>query len=250
MIKNKEEILLMETAGNIVAKTHKHLIPYIKPGITTKELEELAKEYIENFGATSSFKGLYGYPAYICTSINEEVVHGIPSDKVLKDGDIISIDIGVCYKRYHADSAWTYAVGNISKEKRYLLEHTKKALEEGLKKVKVGNRIGDISKAIDNYATSKKLGIVKELIGHGIGKKLHEYPGIPNFIDSDIGPIIEENMVIAIEPMLNLGSHEVWLLDDDWTIAAQDGLPSAHFEHTVLVTKEGYKILTKEVENG
>jgi len=250
MIKNKEEIFLIESAGNIVARTHKHLIPYIKEGITTKELEKLANEYIKKEGATSSFKDLGGYPGYICTSINDEVVHGIPSDIKLNDGDIISIDIGACYKGYHADSAWTYAVGNISKEKRYLLEHTEKALEEGLKKVKVGNHIGDISKAIDEYATLKNLGIVRELVGHGVGKELHEYPDIPNFISKDIGPIIEEGMVIAIEPMLNLGDSKVWLLEDDWTIATKDGLPSAHFEHTVLVTKEGYKILTEEVENG
>ena len=245
MIKNSKEIALMKKAGEIVAKTHEYLSSFIEVGITTKELEKLANDYINTHNGVSSFKGYDGYPAYICTSINEEVVHGIPKNRKLKDGDIISIDIGVCYKGYHSDSAWTYAVGKINEDKEYLLKHTEQALYEGLRKIKVGNYIGDISEAIANYAKAHNLGIVKELVGHGIGKNLHEFPDVPNYIDENKGPILQENMVIAIEPMLNLGSPNVWLLEDNWTIAAQDGLPSAHFEHTVLITKDGYKILTE-----
>ena len=243
-IKSGREISLMKKAGNIVYRTHKYLEPYIKPGITTKELDKLAYEFITSQDATPSFLNYEGYPASICTSINEEVVHGIPSNRKLKDGDIIGIDIGACYKGYHGDSAWSYQVGSVSREKAYLLEHTEKALFEGLKQVKPGNRIGDISSAIEEYATSHKLGVVRELVGHGIGTHVHEKPDVPNFGKKGTGPILKEGMTIAIEPMLNLGTRKIYLLEDDWTIITQDGLPSAHFEHTVVVTKDGYKILT------
>ena len=243
-IKSEREISLMKKAGNIVYRTHKHLEPYIKPGITTKELDKLAYDFIISQDATPSFLNYEGYPASICTSINEEVVHGIPSNRKLKDGDIIGIDIGACYKGYHGDSAWSYIVGSVSREKAYLLEHTEKALYEGLKQVKPGNRIGDISNAIEQYANEHKLGVVRELIGHGVGNHLHEQPDVPNFGKKGTGPILKEGMTIAIEPMLNLGTRKIYLLEDDWTIITQDGKPSAHFEHTVVVTKDGYKILT------
>ena len=243
-IKSEREISLMKKAGNIVYRTHKYLEPYIKPVITTKELDKLAYEFIISQDATPSFLNYEGYPASICTSINEEVVHGIPSNRKLKNGDIIGIDIGACYKGYHGDSAWSYQVGSVSREKAYLLEHTEKALLEGLKQVKPGNRIGDISNAIEEYADAHKLGVVRELVGHGIGTKVHEKPDIPNYGQEGTGPILKEGMTIAIEPMLNLGTREIYLLDDDWTIITQDGLPSAHFEHTVVVTKDGYQILT------
>ena len=243
-IKSEREISLMKKAGNIVYKTHKYLEPYIKPGITTKELDKLAYDFITSQDATPSFLNYEGYPASICTSINEEVVHGIPSNRKLKDGDIIGIDIGACYKGYHGDSAWSYIVGSVSREKAYLLEHTEKALYEGLKQVKPGNRIGDISSAIEEYANNHKLGVVRELVGHGIGTNVHEKPDVPNYGKKGTGPILKEGMTIAIEPMLNLGTREIYLLDDDWTIITQDGSPSAHFEHTVVVTKDGYQILT------
>lgn len=243
-IKSEREISLMKKAGNIVYRTHKHLEPYIKPGITTKELDKLAYDFIISQDATPSFLNYEGYPASICTSINEEVVHGIPSNRKLKDGDIIGIDIGACYKGYHGDSAWSYTVGSVSREKAYLLEHTEKALYEGLKQVKPGNRIGDISNAIEQYANEHKLGVVRELIGHGVGNHLHEQPDVPNFGKKGTGPILKEGMTIAIEPMLNLGTRKIYLLEDDWTIITQDGKPSAHFEHTVVVTKDGYQILT------
>ena len=243
-IKSDYEISLMQKAGNIVYRTHKHLLPYIKPGITTKELDKLAYDFITSQDATPSFLNYEGFPASICTSINEEVVHGIPSNRKLKNGDIIGIDIGANYKGYHGDSAWSYQVGSVSREKAYLLEHTEKALFEGLKQVKPGNRIGDISHAIEEYAKAHKLGVVRELVGHGVGNHLHEEPDVPNYGKKGTGPILKEGMVIAIEPMLNLGTHKIYILDDDWTIITRDGSPSAHFEHTVVVTKDGYQILT------
>ena len=243
-IKSDYEISLMQKAGNIVYRTHKHLLPYIKPGITTKELDKLAYDFITSQDATPSFLNYEGFPASICTSINEEVVHGIPSNRKLKNGDIIGIDIGANYKGYHGDSAWSYQVGSVSREKAYLLEHTEKALFEGLKQVKPGNRIGDISHAIEEYAKTHKLGVVRELVGHGVGNHLHEEPDVPNYGEKGTGPILKEGMVIAIEPMLNLGTHKIYILDDDWTIITRDGSPSAHFEHSVVVTKDGYRILT------
>lgn len=244
-IKSQREIELLRQAGHIVYLTHQYLKPFIKEGVTTAKLDRLAEKFIRSKGATPSCKGYEGYPATLCVSVNEEVVHGIPSNRKLKNGDIVSIDICACYKGYHGDSAWSYAVGNINDDKKYLLEHTEKALFEGLKMVKPGNRIGDVSNAIETYATNHKLGVVKELVGHGVGSKVHEEPDIPNYGRKGTGPLLKAGMVIAVEPMLNMGTAEVFMLDDDWTIVTGDDLPSAHYEHTVLVTKEGYTILTK-----
>ena len=243
-IKSDYEISLMRKAGNIVYRTHKYLEPYVKPGITTKELDKLAYDFIISQDATPSFLNYEGFPASICTSINEEVVHGIPSNRKLKNGDIIGIDIGANYKGYHGDSAWSYKVGSVSKEKEYLLEHTEKALFEGLNQIKPGNHIGDISNAIETYANEHKLGVVRELVGHGVGNHLHEEPDVPNYGKKGTGPVLKEGMTIAVEPMLNLGTHKIYILDDDWTIITRDGKPSAHFEHSVVVTKDGYRILT------
>ena len=245
MIKTNEEIELLRIAGQIVGDTHNYLKQFIKPGITTKELDKLAYAYIISRDATPSFLNYEGYPASICTSVNEEVVHGIPSDRVLQDGDIISIDIGACYKGYHGDSAWSYPVGNISEEKKYLLEHTEKSLYEGLSVIKPGMKIGDIGYAVEKYALDHKLGVVKELVGHGIGKHLHESPDVPNYGKKNTGMTLRKGMVIAVEPMLNLGTADIYILDDDWTIITADDKPSAHFEHTIVVTKDGYEILTK-----
>lgn len=245
MIKTEEEIELLRIAGKIVGDTHNYLKPFIKEGITTKELDKLAHDFILSKGATCSFLNYSGYPASICTSVNEEVVHGIPSNRKLKNGDIISIDIGACYKGYHGDSAWSYAVGKISEDKKYLLEHTEKALYEGLNVIKEGTRIGDIGYAVETYAKKHDLGVVKELVGHGVGSSLHEDPEVPNYGKKGTGPVLKAGMVIAVEPMLNLGTADVYLLDDDWTVITADGCPSAHFEHTILVTKDGYTILTK-----
>ena len=245
MIKSSEEIELLKIAGQIVGDTHNYLKQFIKPGITTKELDKLAYDYIISRDATPSFLNYEGYPASICTSVNEEVVHGIPSDRILQDGDIISIDIGACYKGYHGDSAWSYPVGNISEEKKYLLKHTEKSLYEGLSVIKPGMKIGDIGYAVEKYALDHKLGVVKELVGHGVGKHLHESPDVPNYGKKNTGMTLRKGMVIAVEPMLNLGESDIYILDDDWTIITADDKPSAHFEHTIVVTKDGYEILTK-----
>lgn len=243
-IKSDYEISLLKKAGYIVYLTHKELEKHLKPGITTIELDKIAEDFIKKMGATASFKNYNGFPSSICTSLNEEVVHGIPSKQKLKNGDIISIDIGACYKGYHGDSAWTYQVGEVSERKKYLLKHTYNALYEGLNQVKPGNHISDISKAIEKYANKYNLGIVRELVGHGVGSSIHEDPEVPNYDTGNLGPILKKGMVIAIEPMLNLGSDDILIKDDDWTIITKDSKPSAHFEHTVLVTDDGYEILT------
>ena len=244
-IRNEDEIELLRRAGEIVGETHHYLEKFIKPGITTKELDKLAYDFIISKGATPSCLGYEGYPATLCTSINDEVVHGIPGPRKLKNGDIITIDIVACYKGYHGDSAWTYAVGTIDDKKKYMMEHTEKALYEGLKMVKPGNRIGDISHAIEAYATKHHMGVVRELVGHGVGTDMHEDPEVPNYGREGSGPLLKEGMVIAIEPMLTYGERYVCILDDDWTIVTADGEPSAHYEHTIVVTKDGYEILTK-----
>lgn len=244
-IKSEREIELLRKAGEIVGKTHHYLEPFIKPGITTKELNDLAEEYILSQDATPSFKGLYGFPGTICISVNEEVVHGIPGKRKLKNGDIVTLDIGACYKGYHGDSAWTYAVGDISQAKKNLMKQTEEALFEGLSVIKDGCHVGDIGAAVERCAKKYDLGVVKELVGHGVGTKVHEEPDVPNYGKEGTGPVLKAGMVIAVEPMLNLGTEEVFMLDDDWTIITGDDLPSAHFEHTVVVTKDGYEILTK-----
>lgn len=244
-IKSEREIELLKVAGQIVGDTHKYLIPFIKPGITTKELDNLAHKYIISRGATPSFLGYEGYPGSICTSVNEEVVHGIPSNRKLKNGDIISIDIGACYKGYHGDSAWTYTVGHVNKEVLDLMKHTEESLFAGLSVVKEGAHIGDIGYAVSEVAKQYNLGVVKELVGHGVGSHLHEDPDVPNYGKQGTGPVLKAGMVIAVEPMLNLGTPNIYILDDDWTIITADDKPSAHFEHTVVVTKDGYEILTK-----
>ena len=245
-IKSKREIDLLRIAGHIVYETHQYLKPYIKAGITTKELDTLAESFIRSKGATPSFKGYEGFPATLCISINEEVVHGFPSERKLENGDIISIDIGACYQGYHGDSAWTYAVGEVSEENQYLLEHTEKALYEGIKQVQPGAHIGDIGAAIEAYAEKHHLGVVKELVGHGVGCDVHEEPDVPNYGRKGTGPKLREGMVIAIEPMLTLGSPDIYIDDNDWTIITEDGSMAAHFEDTVVVTKDGVEILTGE----
>jgi len=245
-IKTKDEIELMTISGRINDECHKLLEENIRRGITTKELNEIAKTFIKSKGGKPSFEGHEGFPKSICISINEEVVHGIPGKRKLKDGDVVSIDIGVEYKGLHSDAARTYIVGGGSKDDERLIRGTKEALIEGLKEVKAGKRIGDISARIESVGHKYKLGIVRELIGHGIGTSLHEDPDIPNFGIKDDGEKLKEGMTLAIEPMFTLGKKEVWLLEDNQTIATQDESRAAHFEHTVLVTKDGYKILTGE----
>lgn len=244
-IKTPREIDLLRVAGKIVGDTHHYLEPFVKPGITTKELDQLANDFILSKDATPSFKNYDGYPGSICTSINDEVVHGIPSNRKLKEGDIISIDIGACYKGYHGDSAWTYPVGKITSELSDLLKQTEESLFAGLSVIKEGAHVGDIGAKVESIANKYHLGVVKELVGHGVGTNVHEEPDVPNYGKEGKGPVLKEGMVIAVEPMLNLGSAEVCILDDGWTIVTEDSLPSAHFEHTIVVLKDGYEILTK-----
>ena len=247
-IKSKREIELMRHAGYLVSLTHKYLKPYIKEGITTKELDKLAEDFIIKNEGVPTCKGYEGYPSALCTSVNDTVVHGIPDNYKLKNGDIITIDMVIGYKGYQGDAAWTYKVGEIDDDKKYLMEHTEKALYEGIKMVKPGNRIGDISAAVEAYAKDHDLGVVKELCGHGIGTDMHEAPDVPNFGNPNTGPRLKEGMVICIEPMLTFGDESIYILDDEWTVKTQDESPAAHYEHTVLVTKDGYEILTPRLD--
>ena len=245
-IKSQREIDLMKEAGAIVARVHKRLKKEIKPGITTLQINKICEEVIKENGATPSFKGLYDFPCAVCTSVNEVLVHGIPNNKKLKEGDIISVDVGACYKGYHGDSAWSYAVGKISKEANDLLKVTEEALYEGLKQVKPGNHVGDISNAIQTYIESHGYYTPVEYTGHGVGKSVHEDPYVPNVGRKGEGPVLKKGMCIAIEPMVFTGTAKCKTLDDDWGVVAIDNSLAAHYEHTIVVTEEGYEILTKE----
>ena len=235
----------MRKAGLILAETRLELEKHLKPGISTLELDKIAHDFIISKGAYPSFKDYEGFPKSICTSVNEVVVHGIPSPKVvLKDGDIISIDLGVEFEGYHADSAWTYPIGEVDSKILTLLDVTKEALFRGLEAIKPGNRVGDISYAIESFVKPYGYGIVKELAGHGIGRNLHEDPLIPNYGIPSQGELLQEGMTICIEPMINLGTANITLDRDGWTIRTADRKVSAHFEHMVAITKDGYEILT------
>ena len=244
--KSVREIELMRTAGKIVALAHQEVSKHIAPGVTTLELDQIVERVIRENGATPSFKGYGGFPGSICASINNVVVHGIPKrTTVLKEGDIISVDIGACYKGYHGDSAWTYPVGKISVADQNLMEVTLNALYKGLEKAKPNNRLSDISAAIGDYARSFGYGVVEDFTGHGVGKALHEDPVIPNYGIPNMGPILQPGMTLAIEPMINAGTKYVKVCSDGWTTITRDGKKSAHFEHSILITDEGYEILTK-----
>jgi methionyl aminopeptidase len=243
--KTQRELEIMREAGRIVALTHLELQKYIEPGITTKELDAIAEKYIRACDAIPSFKGYNGFRGSICASVNEELVHGIPGDRVLREGDIISIDIGAKYNGYHGDSAWTYAVGTISDETQQLLDVTEKSLYIGLKEAKPGERLSNISHAIQTYVEEHDFSVVREYVGHGVGQELHEDPQIPHYGPPNKGPRLKPGMVLAIEPMVNAGTRYVKTLADDWTVVTVDGKMCAHFEHTVAITENGYEILTK-----
>ena len=246
VVRNEDEINKLREAGKVVGLCHKYMQQFLKPGITTKELDILAKNFILSKGCTCSFEGLYGFPGAICISINDEVVHVIPGNMKLKKGDIVKLDIGACYKGYHGDSAWSYIVGKANSEKDIkLLEHTEEALMAGLKAIHSGCTTGDIGHAVEKVAHKYNLGVVRELIGHGVGDKVHMDPDVPNYGKEGKGPRLVAGNVIAVEPMLNLGERYIYQLDDDWTIVTADNKNSAHFEHTVLVTEDGYEILTR-----
>lgn len=246
-IKSNEEIEIMRQAGKIAYELLEMLNDEIKIGVTTKQLDKIAYDFISSHDATPSFLGYEGYPASICASVNEEVVHGIPGNRKLKNGDIISIDVGVYYKGYHSDTCRTYKVGHISKDKELLMKETKKALYEGIKKVKNGVKLSEVCKAVQKVGVNSNLAIYRELTGHGVGKELHEDPYVPNYWDnSEKDLVLKTGMVIAIEPMFGLGRRDICVLEDDWTIVTEDYSPAAHYEHTILVTDNGYEILTGE----
>jgi len=244
--KTPREIEMMREAGQIVALAHREVKKHIKPGITTKHLDTVIKQVIVNAGATSSFYGFNNFPANACISVNEEVVHGIPKSRVLKDGDIVSIDIGAKYRGYHGDSAWTYPVGKVSEEVKMLLLVAEESLYKGLEQAIVGNRVSDISHAIGAYVEAHKFTIVRELSGHGVGQSLHEDPHIVNYGPKGKGPRLKAGMTLAIEPMVNLGSRYVKTLSDNWTVVTRDKKYSAHFEHTIAINAVGAcEILTQ-----
>ena len=245
-LKSSREIELMDRAGTVVALVHKRLKEEIKPGMTTKHIDQICEEVIRENGCTPSFKGLYGFPGSVCTSVNEVLVHGIPGSQILKNGDIISVDVGACYKGYHGDSAGTFLVGDVDEKTRDLCRVTEEALYRGLEQVRPGNRIGDISWAIQSYVEAHGYSCPIEYTGHGIGKSVHEDPYVPNVGRPHTGPILKRGMCIAIEPMVFMGKPHCHTLDDDWGVVANDHSLSAHYEHTIAITADGYKILTKE----
>ncbi|MAR15341.1 MAG: type I methionyl aminopeptidase [Candidatus Marinimicrobia bacterium] len=244
-LKNKDELKSIDYACKIVRDTLFHLEEKIALDITPLDLDRIAEEYIISKGAIPGFKGLYGFPSTLCVSIEDEVVHGVPSNRKLKDGEIVSIDVGSIYNEFYGDHAKTFCIGKVSESRKKLVEVTKKSLMLGIEEVKPGNHIGDIGFAVQNYAEKNNFSVVRELVGHGIGRKLHEEPQIPNYGNKNTGAELKEGMCLAIEPMLNEGTEKIITKEDGWTICTEDGKPSAHFEHTVAVTNKGVEILTK-----
>lgn len=244
-IKSTREIELMRAAGEILAKVHQNLGEELKPGMSTYEVDRLGEEMIRSYGCEPSFKNYQGYPASVCVSVNDEVVHGIPDKHhLLQEGDIVSLDIGVIYKGYHSDAARTHGIGTISEEASLLIQRTRQSFFEGMKYAKAGNHLHEISGAIGNYAEGFGYGVVRDLVGHGIGTHLHEEPEIPNFKQLRRGIKLRAGMTLAIEPMINAGRPDVDWMDDDWTVVTDDGSLSAHYENTVLITEGEPEILT------
>ena len=243
-LKTDEEVGLLRESNLLVSKTLAEVALLIKPGVTTLYLDKVAETFIHDNGGTPAFKGYGGFPGTLCTSVNDEVVHGFPSDYILKEGDIVSIDCGVILNGWYGDSAYTFAVGEIEKEIKSLLDYTKESLEEGVREAVAGNRVGDISWAVQNKAESGGYSVVRELVGHGLGKRLHEPPEVPNYGKRGTGPKMEKGLVICIEPMINLGRKETVLMNDGWTIKTVDGRPSAHFEYAVAVDRGRADVLT------
>ena len=244
-LKNNYEIEKLYRAGQVVKNTLFLVEESVKPGVTTLDLDNIAEAYIKSENCIPGFKGLYGYPSTLCVSIDDEVVHGLPKNKPLKEGQIIGIDVGAIFDGYYGDHAKTFCVGKVSNEAKKLVEITKESLEIGIQKAVANGCIGDIGYAVQKYAESEGYSVVRELVGHGIGSKLHEEPQVPNYGRKNTGPKIELGMCLAIEPMINLGSPEIYTKNDNWTVCTQDGKISAHFEHSIAITEKGTKILTK-----
>ena len=243
-VKTEKQIQAMRECGKILRDTLLKVQEFIKPGVTTKDIDKFCHRYIVSRGAKPSCLGYMGYPAATCVSVNEVVVHGIPDDLVVEEGDIVSVDIVVHYKGVHTDAARTFCVGNVSPEKRKLVEVTEASFFEGIKHIKDGSRVGDIGSAVQKYAESFGFGVVRDLQGHGVGCEIHEDPGIPNFGKPGTGEFLKEGMTIAVEPMITMGTFEVSVAEDGWTVFTDDGEPSAHYENTLLITKDGVEILT------
>jgi len=245
VLKSAREIQSMKDAGKISAEALALVGEAVRVGVTTKQLDAIADKYIKKCGATPSFLGYSGYPATICASVNEQVVHGIPSERVLKNGDIVSIDLGAFYKGYHGDNAKTYAVGQISEDAQRLIDVTEQSFYAGMQAFVTGSRLHSISQAVQQTAQSAGFSVVRELVGHGIGQHLHEEPNVPNFVSANKGPRLRVGMVLAIEPMINFGARQTHTLSDGWTVCTRDKSLSSHFEHTVALTDNGPLILTK-----
>jgi len=245
ILKSEREIQYLREAGKIVAAALREVKQAVKPGVTTLELDQIAEKYIRSCGAVPAFKGYRGFPGSICASVNEEVVHGIPGLRKLKNGDTISIDIGAVINGYYGDAAITVPVGEIDPEVQLLLDVTEQALYKGIEQAVVGNRLSDISHAIQVHAEKHGFSVVRDFVGHGIGRKMHEDPQIPNYGPPGHGPRLKAGMTLAIEPMINMGTFEVETLEDNWTVVTADGKRSAHFEHTIVITPDGPEILTK-----
>lgn len=242
--KTEAEIELLRESSLLVGKTLAEVAKILKPGVSTKALDEVAEAYIRDNGAIPGFKGYGGFPATLCISINEEVVHGIPGDRIVKDGDVVSIDCGTYKNGFYGDSAYTFAIGNVSEDVKQLLQRTKESLYLAIEQSVVGKRVGDIGYAVQNYCESFGYGIVRDLVGHGLGKNLHESPEVPNFGRRGTGAKLREGMVLAIEPMVTLGSYDVQQDTDGWTIRTIDGLPAAHFEHDIAIRKGKADVLS------
>ena len=244
VVKTKDEIEIMRRAGAVVAGALDLAERELKPGMTTSRLDELIEEYIRSLGAVPAFKDYQGFPASACISIDSEVVHGIPGNRAVREGELVSVDVGSIVDEFYGDSARTIPVGEVSTDKKKLLEITQQALAAGIDKARKGNKLGRISASVQKVAENAGYGVVRQLVGHGIGRSMHEEPQVPNFGSEDDGPTLEVGMVIAIEPMINMGTYDVKTLPDGWTVVTLDGRPSAHFEHTVAVTENGPDILT------
>jgi methionyl aminopeptidase len=244
IIKSDDEIAIMREAGRIVAGTLQKLVAELRPGLVVKELDKIVRREFEQHGATPTFLGYHGYPATVCVSVNEEIVHGIPGKRMIQDGDLVSIDLGCTHKGFVADSALTVIVGTPKPGTEELVRVTRESLKEGIRRLKPGIRLGEVSNAIGTYIESHGFGVVREYVGHGVGRQMHEEPQVPNYGPADRGPVLKKGMVLALEPMVTMGDWRTKQLDDNWTVTTLDGSLSAHFEHTVAITDSGPEVLT------